>query len=46
MIHMMKLIEPTIEYAPQIRAYREEFFSCDSSMDGTGALRKLEDPED
>jgi predicted acetyltransferase len=43
---MMKLIEPAIEYAPQIRAYREEFFSCGSSMDGTGALRKLEDPED
>ncbi len=42
----MKLIEPTIEYESQIRAYREAFFRCGSSMDGTGALRKLEDPRD
>ena len=42
----MKLIEPGIEYAEQIMAYREEFLASGSSMDGTGALRRLEDPLD
>ena len=42
----MKLIEPTIEYARQIRAYRKEFLDCGDSMDGTGALRRFEDPLD
>lgn len=42
----MKLIEPAIEYDRQIRAYRKEFLDCGDSMDGTGALRKFEDPRD
>lgn len=40
----MKLIEPTIEYEQQIRAYRKEFLDCCDSMDGTGALRHTEEP--
>ena len=42
----MKLTEPSVEYERQIRAYREEFLACGDSMDGTGALRKFEDPRD
>ena len=42
----MKLIEPTKEYSESIRAYRAEFLSCGSSMDGTGGLRRFEDPLD
>ena len=40
------LIRPTGEYAEQIRAYREEFLAVGDSMDGTGALRRIEDPEE
>lgn len=40
----MKLLEPTIEYARQIAAYRKEFLDCGDSMDGTGGLRRFEDP--
>ena len=40
----MKLIEPTMEYCPQIRAYRKEFLENGDSMDGTGGLRQIEDP--
>jgi len=43
---IMMLIEPTIEYAEQIQAYRREFLECGDSMDGTGALRRLENPQD
>ena len=42
----MKLIEPTMEYDRQIRAYRKEFLDCGDSMDGTGALRRIEQPQD
>lgn len=38
------LVEPSEEYAEQIRAYRQEFLDAGSSMDGTGPLRKIEDP--
>ncbi len=41
----MRLIEPTIEYDQQIRAYRKEFLDCGDSMDGTGALRRFENPQ-
>ena len=41
----MILKEPTIEYAEQIRAYRKEFLDNGDSMDGTGALRRIGDPE-
>ena len=42
----MKLIEPTMEYEQQIRAYRKEFLDSGSSMDGTGALKRIEDPKE
>ena len=43
---MMTLIEPTLEYDRQIRAYRKEFLDSGDSMDGTSGLRKYEEPED
>ena len=39
-------IRPTIEYASQIAEYRQEFLDAGDSMDGTGPLRRLEDPEE
>ena len=42
----MKLIEPTTEYEGQIREYRKEFLENGDSMDGTGALRRFEDPRE
>lgn len=42
----MKLIEPTAEYCRQIQAYRQEFLDSGDSMDGTGSLRRMEDPEE
>ena len=42
----MKLIEPTAEYCRQIQAYRQEFLDSGDSMDGTGGLRRMEDPEE
>ena len=42
----MMLTEPSMEYEDQIRAYRKEFLDCGSSMDGTGSLRRCEDPRD
>ena len=41
---MMQLIEPTMEYAEQICAYRRAFLDSGDSMDGTGGLRDFEDP--
>lgn len=41
----MKFIEPTAEYEQQISAYRKEFLERGDSMDGTGALRRMEDPK-
>lgn len=40
----MMLIEPTIEYAEAYRDYRAEFLAAGSSLDGTGPLRRIEDP--
>ena len=40
------LIRPTSEYACQIAQYRQEFLDTGNSMDGTGPLRRLEDPEE
>jgi len=40
------LIRPTIQYAEQIAAYRQEFLDAGSSMDGTGPLRRIADPEE
>ena len=42
----MKLTEPVSEYSRQIRAYRKEFLDCGDSMDGTGGLKRIEDPEE
>ena len=38
------LIRPTSEYASQIVGYRQEFLDSDDSMDGTGPLRRFENP--
>lgn len=40
------LIRPTSEYAGQIAEYRQEFLDAGDSMDGTGPLRRLENPEE
>lgn len=42
----MMLIEPTLEYGEQIRAYRQEFVDSGDSMDGTGGLIKFDDPQE
>lgn len=40
------LIRPTSEYASQIIEYRQEFLDAGDSMDGTGPLRRFENPEE
>lgn len=40
------LIKPSIEYADQIKEYRQEFLDAGDSMDGCGPLRRLDDPEE
>lgn len=40
----MKLLMPTIEYADEIKAYREELIKYGSTFDGTGALKKTNNP--
>ena len=40
------LTRPTSEYASQIVEYRKEFLDADDSMDGTGPLRRSDDPEE
>ena len=40
------LILPTNEYSSQIAEYRQEFLDAGDSMDGTGPLRRFEDPEE
>ena len=42
----MKLIEPTMEYADGIMAYRAAFLASGDSMDGTDSLRQFENPPD
>ena len=41
----MKLIEPIAEYEHQISAYRKEFLDRGDSMDGTGVLRRMDEPK-
>ena len=36
----MKLMEPTMAYASDIEAYRQEFLDIEGSMDGCGSLRR------
>jgi predicted acetyltransferase len=40
----MKLVIPTIEYADEIKAYREELLKTNSAFDGTSSLKKTENP--
>lgn len=40
----LNLIRPKIGYAKDIAAYRKEFLDAGDSMDGTGPLRRIEDP--
>ncbi|MBO5622112.1 MAG: hypothetical protein J5959_10840 [Butyrivibrio sp.] len=42
----MRFIEPTFEYESQICDYRQEFLDEGGSMDGTGALRRMENPKE
>ena len=42
----MKLMEPTGEYCQEIQTYRNAFLECGDYMDGTGDLRKFDNPED
>ena len=39
------LTRPTSAYAVQIAEFRQEFLDANSSMDGTGPLRRMEDTE-
>lgn len=41
---MIYLTLPTKEYLTQIAEYRAEFLTAGDSMDGTGPLRRLDDP--
>ena len=41
-----KLMTPDMTMAEEIRAYRNAFLACGDSMDGTGSLRRCEDPAD
>lgn len=38
------LVKPDISFAEEVRSYREEMLLAGSSMDGTGALRRMENP--
>ncbi|MBO5353079.1 MAG: GNAT family N-acetyltransferase [Lachnospiraceae bacterium] len=38
------LVRPDITYAEEIKSYREEMLLADSSMDGTGVLKRTENP--
>ena len=42
----MLLIEPTMAYAKDIEAYRQEFLDIDGSMDGCGSLRRCATAEE
>lgn len=43
---MCILVIPDITLADEIRAYRQAFLDCGDSMDGTGSLRRRENPAD
>lgn len=42
----MRFIRPTEEYLEQVWAYKQEMLAVDSSMDGTGPLRRVESAEE
>ena len=43
---MCKLMIPDIALASEISAYRQAFLTSGDSMDGTGGLRRHENPAD
>lgn len=47
-IHMepCTLVIPDLTMAEEIRAYRQAFLDSGDSMDGTGGLRRCENPAD
>ena len=42
----LMLVKPDMTMAEEIASYRNEFLEAGSSMDGTGSLRKCENPAD
>ena len=40
------LVKPDVSYAEEITSYRKEMLLANSSMDGTGMLKRLENPVD
>ena len=40
------LVKPSVEYAEEIKKYRQEFLDAGDSMDGCGPMRRIEDPEE
>jgi predicted acetyltransferase len=44
MMDELEFVLPSIAYGEEIVAYRQEFLDCGDSMDGTGPLRRSEDP--
>ena len=42
----MKLIEPSMAYAAQIRAFRQDFLDNGSPSEGSGSLLRYADPQD
>lgn len=42
----MRFIRPTEEYLNQVWAYKQEMLAANSSMDGTGALRRVKSAEE
>lgn len=40
----IKLIKISADYADEIKAYKDEFIDAGDSMDGCGALRRIDDP--
>ena len=43
---MLRLIEPTMEYDAQIRAYRQDFLDAGDLADGTGSVLRYERTQD
>ena len=39
------LVKPTVIHSEEITAYRKEFLDAGDSMDGTGPLRRMEQPQ-
>ena len=45
-MEQLKLIEPTIEYDKQIQAFRQEFLSSSSPMNGSSSLIRFDNTQD